>query len=353
MAKWSIKFGEDADADLITFDKRFRYRLVAAKSINEAGNTENAELTLFLTGDVAKSTAVLNADDIDSYITHVLDKHNGKRVRILLDGVVRHDFKPTESWGGTPQILSFQTDDDPGAGESHWRFHLEISVKKFGTLPGGDQVTKLETSIEVSKNEDGDVVQKVWRAMAQSTSYQNAKSIVLSFKPNEPNIKERVGVFPQQAKAEAVWVWEPKRKGTKILRVDEDVVIQGMFMEDWVPDTQVSADGSPIRPILHQMVGRECIITISGTTFSLDDHIDAPEPHFIEGNGFFRARAREVQGITLLHDAARGIYKRTWMEVWIYTGEPISLVPDHGTGEDSHFSVVWELPPGDGPIGNG
>lgn len=310
---------------------------------NDAGKVEFTEVFFRIRGEIIDSTAELVMDGVQDKITEIIDKLLPTRVRIDRNGTTEFDFTPGASLEGTPTVESFSTVPADGQGEGHWEFEMDIYVKLPGNLFGGAK--KITTNIETTKDRSGQVIQRIWRVSITHRTFQQALNLIPTFKPTG-DVQETIGEFPQEARATATWIWEFQQlqEGAKVLEVRERISLTN-FGPDLVPDTQVSEEGFPIPPILHEAVGVAGLLLIEGTTFSLEKGIAPPAPHYSGVEGITRVPRRERTSFPVLTDPIRGIYSLDWQEAYLVTAGLIPA-PTHG----DHFDRVIVTPPAKGAI---
>lgn len=334
----------------LTLDENVSYDIDASKSRDAKGNVQFSEFFITVRGNSKKSPAEAIIDDIKLRTDEVTEEFLPKRIQIQIDDgagfVDKYDFQPGTSIEGTPVIESFRTVPETGTGESHWRYELGIYVKKPGNLEGNAR--KIRSSIELFTSVKGEIVEKVWRVLVEHRTSSQADSLARSFRPPSQDITQRRRVSPQDASAEYVWTWRArqKAKGRKIVSITEMIRVTGDG-NDYVPDTQIRADGKQKKPLLHLAVGQETIIVIEGLTISLDKKVKPPAQHFTESADLRRAGAREVKGKVEVESIEDGTFRLRWMEVWIFVGAGAVPEPKHG----NHLDVLIEIPPPDGKIG--
>jgi len=297
MAEWKLLVGEDSDADLLTLDDNVSFDIDAIKNLNGEGAVESTVVTLTARGNIVRIGADLVADRLIEITNEVLAKFNARRVRLQRDGVNEFDFSPSSSFGGTPQVVAFRTIPENGQGESRWRYEVDIRVLTSGNLGGGDtaeDATELRTSIETIKNENKKVIRKIWKAGAKAQTTAAAKSLVLSFKPSGNQITESLVIFSEEARAQAVWVWDVRAKQEDFEETFETILASGGT--DFVVDPQVNAAGELIAPLLHRAAFPGVFITVQGRRRSKKKDVQPPQrslQHIRQRHAYHRPRSHK------------------------------------------------------------
>lgn len=337
------------DNGALTLNENVSWSLNANKIANEAGAIESTDIFLTLRGNVKKDTAELVMDGVIEKTDEVITKFLPVRIQIQRDGVDEYDFTPGTSLEGTPRIETFvdREPNEAGKGESHFKYELGVFVKVVGNVYQGAK--EVHTAIEIEKNRRGEIIRKLWRARVKHKGYQQARSVALSFEPSGDNIARTERLEPQDATAEFIWIWKAidKEQGSGVLETLETIKITGDG-DDYIPDTQVDANGKAIKPVLHLAVGREVVIDIRGVTIALNEDPKPIKAHFTESENMKRAGGREEKGqFPQVLSLEEGTYSLQFHEVWIWTGEGSPPKPKH----HAHNAIRVITPPSNGAIG--
>ena len=349
MAEYRLLIGEDSDPDLLTLDDNVSFDIDAIKSLTGEGAVQMTTVNLTVRGNIVRSGPDLVMDRLIELTDEVLEKFIARRVRLQRDGVNEYDFQPSASFQGTPQVVAFRTIPEDGQGESHWRYELDIFVVFAGTL-GQDSNTEediieLQTSLETIKNENDEVIRKIWRAAAKGETTAAAQTVVESFKPTSQPVTEDFEVFSQEARARAVWVWDAKAEAEDFEETFETIIVTGGT--DFIVDPQVNAAGELIAPLLHRAAFPGVFVTIQGRRRSKKKDVQPPKRHYNTTENATEILSRETNSEDpTLADAKLGIYEIQYSEVWFFA-DGIDQEPDHS----DHAEFKPKNPPADGPAG--
>lgn len=318
---WKVLIGEGATQFTISASAKFD--LEVRTTHNERGDADTVEHFVEIEGDLVSGTPAQVTQLLIDTRAEAGTKFTPRRVQLQLDGVTKFDFKPVDGVG-SPRIQNVRTIDEEGNADSHWRYAMSIFAKQPGNL--ANEMLELQTSVlEVQKNDR--VVRKVWRAGGKSKTVAMALTGILAFKPDNDQLLQEIEQFPEDNRVTAVWTWEaqqdegpPGGPNDGIIEFLEDPVEIVGDAEDWVPDPQVSADGTPAQPKLHRRRVQEIIVTIRGRVRGFKrDQLAPPPAHLTPDENIRRARGREVLFDASLEDPTREIYVLPYQEIYVAT----------------------------------
>lgn len=338
----SIIVGEGGDAVTLS-GPMLEFEVRAEQQYNAAGYVESVEWVIDVESDVVGAVASDVYDGVVDLSEEVVEKFNGRRVQIQLDGVTKFDLDPDDGWLG-PLVQDFQTIREEGAGESHWRcsFTIIFRAKADNQPPDG---YNLQSSITVEKDTEGAPVRKTWMVSVQSKTTERALAIVESLRPPAERVQERIERHFQEARAAGVWIWDAEN-AEGYSRIFCSVEVAGGGGKDYVVDRQAGVDASPN---LHRARRVPAIITIRGYSISkVRGALSAPPAHFSESETMRRLTDRETRYDTEIHSVEKGEYRLDWEEVWMAVGATPS--PNHHGHEDIRFTRPLNAEPPDGPM---
>lgn len=330
MGAWTAQIAEGADA--ITIASKAAFEINSEKNFSSEDEVESVDWTVRIRGEIVGATAEAVADGYIALHKLVSDVTDPVRVQIALDGVVKFDLDPAEGFTG-PHVISIRPVAEEGAGHSHWAYEL---VVVFRGKPSSSQNDLYNFSASFTKvTVAGRVVRQVWRASGNAKTMKVAESAVLSYKPSEKNVSEDLTVSPTEASAAGVWVWEPlQRVRCRVRRTGA---------KDYAESGQAGKDAAPV---LHRLMDRARVVTISGTVFGRTEVLSAPAAHFTESANVQRVDGRESENGDVYSPAEeRGIYALDFQEVWLITG-PVPAIKHDG----NHHLINLEAAPAAGKI---
>lgn len=335
---WRVLIGEGSDQ--LVIDAHARFEWAVGKNINQQGSVESVNHTIVLEGSVVEASPALVADRFFLLSNEVDSKFNNVRVQLELDGSNKADLQPSNGFDG-PHVTGFRSIPSDGNADSHWMYEMTIIFNsKVGA--GGDtqkpEVYNLNTSLNIVKDNER-TIRKIWKASATAADAGAAKAAIIGFKPASKNLREEVEVFPQEARATAIWVWEGLQE------VFEEVEFTGGG-SDYVVDPQA---GKGKDAILHLAQRGAVIVTIRGVVRGFSKALSRPAPHFSESATLRRATARERRNDAdpRIENAERGIWSLPFEEVWLSVGPTPN--PNH-QGQHNDIKFVPRVP-ADGSIG--
>ena len=266
-----------------------------------------------------------------------------QRIVIAQDGTTRWDLKAEEGFVG-PFVTDFQThkSEEGGTGSGKWHYSFDIFYKKTGNLSaGGESVYELHNSVSVTQK-NGEVIRKIWKAEARSTSSDSAISAIKSFKPSEEFITFETEQFFHDNKATGVWIWDMANGANGIKFWSCKVTYRGG--KGWVDSPTAGANSNPV--FYKKQLGKG-VIEVVGTIISSKIDITAPALHFAESESVFHATEDErvQKGPEIYGDPRNGEYKLDYHEMWYCVGTPPS--PNHS---GRHDLIGNESPPGTGSM---
>ena len=331
---WRVLIGEGADQAVIDAHASFEWNV--SKNVNAQGSVESVFHIVNIGGSAVittGSTPALVADRFFALSNEVDSKFNAVRVQLELDGVNKADLKPSDGFDG-PHVSAFRSIPDDGNADSHWRFEMTII---FNSRAGAgesqeDDLFELNTSLNVVKDHDR-IIRKIWKASGKSSDASTARTSVLSFKPNSKDLREEVEIFPQEARATAIWVWEGLQE------IFEEVNFSGGG-SDYVADTQIGVGKDAL---LHRKQRDPVIVVIRGVVRGFTKSLRPPGKHFSESATMRQATGRENRaGTTVqIESAERGIFRLPFEEVWLSVGP--TPEPNH-VGPHSDIKFLPRVP---------
>ena len=263
-----------------------------------------------------------------------------RRVYLELDGVVQeeYDFKPAAGFIG-PLVTSFEVVPARGNFSSHGKYRLVIFFRSKGT---DGEVFELRRSLETVKR-NGKVIRKVWSVSCRSGSYTSAQTKCMNYKPAITEILESVKPFIDEARCEAVWIWEAGKTTTGIIAT-------ACHVSGPMPGATyvaVPRAGQDNPPHAHRLLDKEGYVDIHYTIFSRSPAIIAHAAHCQEGDDIIRLPGEEERPseVEWHGDPKDGVYKRTFHERYMVLG--VSPVITHS---DDHQLATFATPPSDGGI---
>ena len=333
-------------AGVVTLDRNVNLDISDDMTYRDDGHLDKHETLLELYGDVVEDTASEVWDGIDDLRALLLEA-GAKRVRVLLDGVERHDFDPADNYIHSPSIRSFKTESDPGAGKGHWRWRMVVYVLKSGgqVEQGAEQPNLFEfhSSIAVRTANDT-VVRKTWKARAKARDVVTAYARVVAFKPSGKGVTGEVERFWQDAEATGIWVWE--RKHTQ---GNECTVFVTGAGDVWDEDGRVGpSEGAAPDPNLVKRQRPAQRIYVDGFIRGPSQEAvrSAPTPHFSETATLKRQYGEEKRYFPEPDDEDRGTWRLRYEERYIATGG-FSAIPNHS----GHWTLAdVDQIPSDGAI---
>lgn len=309
------------------------------KRLNDRGDVEGVDWTVAIETDVVAATPALVAAGMVTLNNEVVQEHAAKGVEIKLDGTTIVNIQASTAFIG-PFVTGFQTfSEDEGTGESHWRCAFTIFSRQIAS----ESSYECSTSITVEKA-NGKIVRKTWTASCKSKTAAQALTHVMSFKPGEADIRERISRFFEEARAEAVWVWERRSEGSTLRHRCTVRYPEGG--KDYVEDPVAGkGDGTGVPPNLYLARKTAMVIEVTGVIISTDPDVKEPAPHFTSSETMRRATKREVPTDVEIENEDRGEYKLTYHEVWLFTGTGKPPKPKH---ENNHHLIKVDSAPADG-----
>jgi hypothetical protein len=325
MPAWSVLI--DRGAEVLTLDTNVRFVPKIDKRLDGEGNVEAVEVNIRVFVTVRSDSPTTVATTVmETYLNQVMEEHDDCTIIIKRDGTEYLRLEPEDAFVG-PHVVGFETldPDEGGAGESRWKcvFTISAIMKGVQTSPGEDPVYELHSSIETTKK-NVEVIRKVWRIDAQSTSTEAAEGIVKAFGPGpQKSIVESITPHFEDARCTGVWVWE---------RETQDGVLSHRCMVrssgGRAGYVGVGMPGKGRDAVLFLKQRTPLRIHVRGTIIKNTPEIAPPAPHFTESPTLYRATEEEQDfGDVEIHDEKRGEYKLDYEEVWYSIGETPS--PDH------------------------
>lgn len=300
----------------MTLSSKMGFSLSAKKNTNGRGEVESVDIVVGVDGYLVDPSPAVIGADLFTYLGNVVDEHAAVNVLIKQDGVTRREFKPEEGFIG-PHLLGFESlgQEDGGTGESQWRYAFTIVFKSKGDQSEGDDPTyDLKHSLSVT-TKNGQIVRKVWKAEASSTSSASAMASVKSVRPSEKFITRELEEFFTEARATGVWVWDAEAKGVLAWRCN--IRVRG----GRTGFKEVRRPGLKRDAVLYPKMRGALQIEIRGTIVTFDPEIAAPPAHFTESGTLFRATEREDPWEEAeVHDEKRGEYILHYHESWDSVG---------------------------------
>lgn len=351
-----IIIGTPGDVDSITIESDAKFTHSITNNMN-GSKVDSQDVVLDIEGDITSGTSALiwtRMADLGA----LAEEFSYLPVRVYLDAetTARYEYLPEEAVIG-PLVSNFRTVADDGAGYTHWKYGLTITITYPGNpdLGNSGDVYELSTSITELKA-NGVVIRKVWQASARAKTSAEALTAIMRYKPSEKYITEEIQRSPQEARAAATWVWERREEtqdqSSKVLCYEETVEITGGG-PSYEEDSQVgAADQDMPPPLLHLGARTKQVITLRGIVKGLSKDLVPPPPHWTENStDMIRQRGLETRSYPVIEDWDRGIWKLEYMEVYWFIGGQAgdSIVPPNHHG---HTSITEVEPPADGVMGN-
>lgn len=338
---WKIVISPGTVSDPLAFsvDAKFAFNLSGRVHDDENGKVQFIEYYVEVDGDTVTSPASAVATSLLATMDQ-LKQYTPRNVYLVLDGVTKYTWLSNDCIG-SPRILAFQTVDEDGNADSHWRYRFTVYIKQGGNL--GSSVVELQTSLLIVKEQD-QVIRKVWRAYAKARNIGTAMSLVLSFKPADKNLHEEIERFFQENAVRATWIWDLY----KVFVITEEPVQYTGNGKSYIWDYAAGDGNNPPPPIIHLAANEITRITIHGVIRGTDPNsLKAPPAHFnANGTSMVRNEAEEENGFPGLEDAIKGIWKLPYMEVWYFTGPGKPPTPNHSDHQKPAF-----FSPQDGRLG--
>lgn len=332
---WTVQIG-DANPLLVNASAKFDLRWQVHD--DEYGRVQYVEYWVEVEGDVVAAPASAVADGLVS-IYNQANQFAPRNVYLIQDGVTKVSLLTANCQGG-PRITNFNTVEEDGNADSHWRYKFTVYAKSKGNYPNG--ALELQTSLTVI-TEQNMVVKKIWRVNCKALSMQAAMAVAMSYKPTTTGLHEEIERYFQENRVAATWVWELYR----FLAVTEEPIQYMGAGNNFTWEELVGGPGEkPPPPVLHQAPNRITKIIVRGIVRGIDPtKLVAPTPHFQAGANMVRLSAEEETSFPSVEDPIRGTYKLPYMEVWLSTS-PTVPAPNHG----DHKTIQFVTPPGDGAV---
>lgn len=339
-ARWTIEIEHAGGTK--TLDSNHRFDIRMNRSVTPAGVVQYTDVYLAIRAQIVKATASEVADEFKVMFDLAALQFQPATFRFKLDGVEKFVWAPNTSVAG-PTILNFEPEEADGNAGSRWVYQMDIMVRLAGGEFAG--LHDLHTELTTTKDENGKVTMKVWRAVGKASTISKARSGVMRFKPKGTVRQvEQVSFDPDPTFA-ATWSWEPAHRSA----VTEDFLIVGG--KDW---WEISPQaGERVAPILHLARHGAQIIRVDGIKRGLkDEDIKPPKPHWKESKEITRQEGLEPQGefplVMSVDDARLGIASLKFCEIYVNTGKKLPP-PDHSDHEEAKDE---EKPPSDGAMAN-
>ncbi len=297
----------------------------------EDGKPQFVETFIEVEGDIVdEDDPAVVADRQVILRNQVAASLNPRDVTLKLDGVTKFQFLRSASIGSPRVEFHAALSEEEGSGEEHWPFRLQIYVK---TPPTNSDIIELETSIKTIK-EGKKTVRKIWIASAKGKTLAAALARVLQFKPSDPQLHEEIERQFQQRRANAIWVWETRKKGTVTEIIEEPITVTG-FGNVFFPTKQAGDPSAPLGPITPAVLHRGRLdafkIVVRGVVRGhspTEVRAAVPGAHFTESSTLKRNEQEETRYLDVkLIDPIKGIWELPYNEVWI--GTNIIPKPNH------------------------
>jgi hypothetical protein len=227
-----------------------------------------------------------------------------------------HDFAPAD-FIGTPKMRDLvQVPTDGADNATHIKFQAAFYIRRpsLGTL--NKNTSSLDRTYE-EDSLDGQITRQVWHAVATGKTLDEARALVLSFKPSGSGIEQVTVEDFDKNTFEATWTWE-KKAMDNAFTYTETVRIQNSGH----PWTETPVVGANKAPAFHKARFRAGSITIEYQAEANDpSSLNRPPPHFSESDRLFRDRTKEPPyEPPTLYDPVKGLYRAAYYEFWYFTG---------------------------------
>lgn len=343
MAEWKFELGGSSG---LIIDKttdqghEVNWMPVIERVTNAKGETEGHRWTFEFEGNVIDAASGLPATVATGFLnlTKEITEQGSRSFEAFLDGSSFLSVDPTECFWG-PFVESVRPVNDEGNADGHWRYAM--TIKAFVKQGNGYDI---DTSLQIDKNPQGKVVQKIWRVHAKAKTVEAAVDVVNGFRPGGVEVYESIIRRAKRAEADGIWTWKSTRPG-KILLWNCEVSITPAG-PDFLIDKQAGKD---VPPVLHEVRADVAIVVVKGRIESMDPKVGPPPAHFAEGANIKRVPRREAGTMTeaaVLSDAD-GTYYLVYIEVYLIKG----VVPA-ANHAGNHNLVVLASPPGNGAMGS-